>query len=98
MTAEVVQTKPPGGPFWQLVELFLILPLEAGRALGELDRCLGGGRSRICGTSLHRYGHASSSLCRLCNESANSESSQKSAGNRNVTPDHDVLQKCRLKP
>ena len=29
MIAEVVHTKPPGGPFWQLVELFLILPLSA---------------------------------------------------------------------
>ena len=25
-TAEVVHTKPPGGSFWQLVELFLTLP------------------------------------------------------------------------
>jgi hypothetical protein len=25
-TAEVVHTKPPGGPFWQLVELFLTFP------------------------------------------------------------------------
>ena len=38
MTAEVVQTKPPGGPFWQLVELFLILPLRlAARWVSLID-------------------------------------------------------------
>jgi hypothetical protein len=97
MIAEVVHTKPPGGPFWQLVELFLILPLRAAaRWLSLIDALVVAVR-RICGTSLHRNGHASSRLYRLCNKGADNESSQKSAGNRNFIPDHDVLQKRRLK-
>ena len=38
MIAAVVQTKPPGGPFWQLVELFLTLPLSmAARWASVID-------------------------------------------------------------
>ena len=33
-----MHTKPPGGPFWQLVELFLILPLRlAARWVSLID-------------------------------------------------------------